>query len=140
MKTTLFHGLAIMLAGILFTPSITRAQAPAPAPGAGPAPGMARRGGGFGRGGGPAADVPAERTDNNSHLAHQDLLDKAKKGGIDVYFEGDSITRRWGCNDKSGNYASFLANWNKNFFGWNAADFGWGADALQNILWRLDNG
>ncbi len=28
----------------------------------------------------------------------------------------------------------------QNFFGWNAADFGWGADTVQNILWRLDNG
>jgi hypothetical protein len=25
-------------------------------------------------------------------------------------------------------------------FGWNAADFGWGADTIQNILWRLNNG
>ena len=70
--------------------------------------------------------------------AHGQLLEKAKKGGIDVYFEGDSITRRWGTSDKQ--YANFLQNWNSNFFGWNAADFGWGADALQNILWRLDNG
>jgi hypothetical protein len=28
----------------------------------------------------------------------------------------------------------------KNFFGWNAADFGWGADRVENILWRLENG
>ena len=33
-----------------------------------------------------------------------------------------------------------LANWNQNFHGWNAADFGWGADTVQNILWRLNNG
>ncbi len=25
-------------------------------------------------------------------------------------------------------------------YGWNAADFGWGADRLQNILWRIQNG
>jgi lysophospholipase L1-like esterase len=68
--------------------------------------------------------------------AHEQLLQKAKKGGIDIYFEGDSITRRWGATD----YPELLANWNKNFFGWNAADFGWGADRTQNILWRLDNG
>jgi lysophospholipase L1-like esterase len=64
------------------------------------------------------------------------LLEKARKGGIDVYFEGDSITRRWGATD----YPQFLANWKQNFFGWNAADFGWGADTTQNILWRLENG
>lgn len=82
------------------------------------------------------ADQPVSRTDQNSLTAHQQLLDKAKKGGIDIYFEGDSITRRWGATD----YPALLANWNENFFGWNAADFGWGADTTQNILWRLDNG
>jgi lysophospholipase L1-like esterase len=69
-------------------------------------------------------------------LAHEQLLEKAKKGGIDVYFEGDSITRRWGATD----YPEFLANWKQNFYGWNAADFGWGADTTQNILWRLNHG
>jgi lysophospholipase L1-like esterase len=68
--------------------------------------------------------------------AHGQLLEKAKKGGIDIYFEGDSITRRWGATD----YPQLLANWKENFFGWNAADFGWGADTIQNILWRLNNG
>ena len=82
------------------------------------------------------ADQPLPRTDRNSQIAHEQLLEKAKKGGIDIYFEGDSITRRWGATD----YPEFLANWNQNFFGWNAADFGWGADLIQNILWRLNNG
>src|SRR5437016_2181372 len=82
------------------------------------------------------ADQPVSRTDQNSLTAHTQLLQKAKKGGIDIYFEGDSITRRWGATD----YPDLLANWKQNFFGWNAADFGWGADSIQNILWRLDNG
>src|SRR5271165_5717214 len=82
------------------------------------------------------ADRPAPRTDPNSQLAHQQLLAKTKGGRIDVYFEGDSITRRWGATD----YPQLLENWKKNFFGWNAADFGWGADRIENILWRLENG
>src|SRR6185369_14450576 len=82
------------------------------------------------------ADQPQSRTDQNSLTAHSQLLEKAKKGGIDIYFEGDSITRRWGATD----YPQLLANWKENFFGWNAADFGWGADTIQNILWRLNNG
>ena len=82
------------------------------------------------------ADQPAPRTDKNSQLAHEQLLAKAKQGRIDVYFEGDSITRRWGATD----YPLLLENWNKNFHGWNAADFGWGADRIENILWRLENG
>jgi lysophospholipase L1-like esterase len=86
----------------------------------------------------PRADRPVPRADKNSMLAHAELLEKAKKGRIDVYFEGDSITRRWGASDEQ--YKAFLANWRQNFYGWNAADFGWGGDTTQNILWRLENG
>ena len=82
------------------------------------------------------ADQPVSRTDQNSLTAHAQLLEKARQGGIDIYFEGDSITRRWGALDRP----DLLANWKQNFFGWNAANFGWGADTLQNILWRLDHG
>ena len=82
------------------------------------------------------ADRPTPRTDRNSQIAHEQLLEKARRGRIDVYFAGDSITRRWGATD----YPELLANWRKNFFGWNAANFGWGADTIQNILWRLENG
>jgi|GEM_PF-368749 len=81
---------------------------------------------------------PIPRTDQNSQIAHAQLLEKARKGGIDVYFVGDSITRRWGTSDKQ--YSEFLTNWRRNFFGWNAANFGWGGDTVQNILWRLTNG
>jgi lysophospholipase L1-like esterase len=88
----------------------------------------------------PAQDGPAikpvPRPDANSKTAHEQLLAKAKAGKIDVYFTGDSITRRWGATD----YPQFLENWNKNFHGWNAANFGWGGDSIQNILWRLQNG
>lgn len=84
----------------------------------------------------PPADHPAPRTDPNSLIAHEQLLEKAKKDHIEIYFEGDSITRRWGATD----FPELLASWKQNFFGWNAADFGWGGDKTENILWRLDNG
>src|ERR1043165_3508418 len=84
------------------------------------------------------ADQPSPRPDQNSMIAHEQLLEKARSGRIDVYFEGDSITRRWGTSDEQ--YSQFLTNWRENFFGWNAADFGWGGDTTQNILWRLDKG
>jgi lysophospholipase L1-like esterase len=83
-------------------------------------------------------DQPVPRTDPNSRAAHAELVAKAKKGGIDVYFAGDSITRRWGTSDAQ--YKDFLANWTKNFFGWNAANFGWGGDSIEHIHWRLQNG
>jgi hypothetical protein len=59
------------------------------------------------------ADRATPRTDPNSMLAHQQLLAKRTQGRIDVYFEGNSITRRWGATD----YPDFLANWKSNFFG-----------------------
>ncbi len=82
--------------------------------------------------------LPQARSDQNSQFAHFQLLQKAAKGGIDVYFVGDSITRRWGATDPA--YKPMLENWTANFFGWNAGNFGWGADGTENILWRLKNG
>jgi cephalosporin-C deacetylase len=84
------------------------------------------------------ADQPLPRTDANSMKAHEQLLAKRKAGQIDVYFMGDSITRRWGATDPQ--YQDLLANWRANFTGWNAANFGWGGDKTQNMLWRLENG
>lgn len=82
------------------------------------------------------ADQPTPRTDANSRLAHEQLLEKRTQGTIDIYYIGDSITRRWGATD----YPELLENWRANFFGWNAANFGWGADRTEHMLWRLDNG
>src|SRR5471030_1829190 len=57
-------------------------------------------------------DRPVARTDENSQIAHEQLLRKAKQGRIDIYFEGDSITRRWGATD----YPQLLENLRQNFF------------------------
>ncbi|MFN7731247.1 MAG: GDSL-type esterase/lipase family protein [Pirellula sp.] len=76
------------------------------------------------------------REDIGSNIAHQELLQKAQTGRIDVYFVGDSITRRWGATD----YPEFLAHWKRRFHGWNAANFGWGGDTTHHILWRLEHG
>ncbi len=84
-------------------------------------------------------DVQArERLDPNSRLAHTQLVEKARRGGMDLYFLGDSITRRWGTSDPQ--YREMYANWRTNFFGWNAGNFGWGGDTAQNVLWRVRNG
>ncbi len=83
-------------------------------------------------------DVATPRTYRNSMIAHEELLAKRKQGQIDVYFVGDSITRRWGTSDAP--WKDLLENWRANFTGWNAANFGWGADKTQHILWRLKNG
>lgn len=79
---------------------------------------------------------PLERRDANSQAAHRQLLAKTQKGRIDVYFQGDSITRRWGATD----YPKLLAHWKKSFHGWNAANFAWGGDNTHHMLWRMQNG
>lgn len=80
--------------------------------------------------------VPHPPWNENGRIGHQQLVAKAKQGRIDVYFLGDSITRRWGALD----YPEFLAHWNRTFHGWNAANFGWGGDSTHNMLWRITNG
>src|SRR2546422_10130698 len=70
------------------------------------------------------ADRAAPRTDQNSMTAHAQLLEKAKHGRIDVYFEGDSIVRRWGALD----YSELLVNWRGEGFGRNDAAWQMGRD------------
>jgi lysophospholipase L1-like esterase len=82
------------------------------------------------------ADVPSPQTNPLFMAAHKALLEKSKQGVINVYFLGDSITRRWQGTD----YPEHKKNWDHNFYGWNAANFGWGGDSTQNVLWRLKNG
>lgn len=83
-----------------------------------------------------AAQEPVPQDNPLFMPAHEALLAKTKQGVIDVYFLGDSITRRWHAND----YPAHQENWRQNFTGWNAANFGWGADTTQNALWRITNG
>src|SRR5690242_3046162 len=105
----------IQFASTLAAAAALSATAQTPSPASEPATNSAARGG-FGRRGFNApADQPAPRRDSNSETAHQQLIEKAKKGGIDVYFVGDSITRRWGASDPQ--YHANLENWNTNFFG-----------------------
>lgn len=85
-----------------------------------------------------SAKPPVPRADENSRIAHEQLVAKARRGGIDLYFLGDSITRRWGTSDAA--YRDLLENWNANFHGWNAGNFGWGGDRVEHIRWRIENG
>lgn len=113
-------------------------QAPGQAPGQNPAPAPAQAQPPMQRPQPPGADTPAPRTDANSQQAHADLMAKRDRGRIDVYFIGDSITRRWGAAEPR--YRPLLEHWQRSFFGWNAANFAWGGDTTRNILWRLDHG
>ena len=82
------------------------------------------------------ADRPAPRSDRNSAVAHEQLLEKARTGRIDVYFVGDSITRRWGATD----YPDLLATGARASTAGTPATSAGARTRTENILWRLENG
>jgi lysophospholipase L1-like esterase len=61
---------------------------------------------------------------------HEALLARAKQGGIDLLFLGDSITEGWLDN----------AAWQSHYARRHAANFGIGGDTTENLLWRISNG
>ncbi len=63
---------------------------------------------------------------------HQRFLERAKKGGVEVLFLGDSITQGWEGNGKD--------VWKKYFEPLKAANFGIGGDRTQHVLWRITEG
>lgn len=91
------------------------------------------------------ADQPTPRLDKNGQpnkgwMKHHDgLVEQAKAGGVDLYFEGDSITDFW-----TGKFNRRKVNgqkvWDKEFAGWHPGNFGISGDLTQHVLWRLENG
>ena len=85
-----------------------------------------------------AADKPSPHMDKNGvpipawMKAHEDFVALAKKGGIDLYFIGDSITAGWQGKGQ--------VVWNKEFGEWKPGNFGISGDQTQHVLWRLQNG
>ena len=66
--------------------------------------------------------------------SHESYVARAKQGGVDLLFLGDSITAGW-LWGKGG-----LNIWNKFMRRVSAADFGIGYDRTQNVLWRIEHG
>jgi len=65
-------------------------------------------------------------------VRHESILNRVKKGDVDLIFIGDSITHGWEGAGKelwSGYYAAR-----------NAVNMGYGGDRTEHVLWRLDNG
>ncbi len=65
---------------------------------------------------------------------HDEFLERAKKGGIDLLFLGDSITEGWVWAPLSRDL------WKDKFEQYNPANFGIGGDRTQHVLWRIDHG
>ena len=75
--------------------------------------------------------TPVPRDENWLKRVERDAA-KAKQGGWDVVFIGDSITDFWQNKGK--------AEWNTYFSPYKALNLGISADRTEHVLWRLDNG
>jgi beta-glucosidase len=87
------------------------------------------------------AGVPAQNSNRVSAAAvptpqggewlnrHRAFCARARAGGIDLLFIGDSITAGWNP-----------PVWDRYFGGLNAANFGIAADRTEHVLWRVMNG
>jgi lysophospholipase L1-like esterase len=78
---------------------------------------------------GPETVIPRPRDGAPADM-HLQFLKRAKQGGVDLLFLGDSITQGWNDN----------AAWKRSYGPRNAANFGIGGDRTQHVLWRIDNG
>lgn len=63
---------------------------------------------------------------------HEQFVERAKQGNIDILFLGDSITHHWRETGKE--------VWEKYYGHLKAANFGLSGDRTENVLWRLQNG
>ena len=79
-----------------------------------------------------SATKPAPRATDGWKSRHQSLVERAKKGGYDVLFIGDSITQGWEGGGK--------AVWAERFAKWNPVNLGIGGDRTQHVLWRITVG
>ena len=78
--------------------------------------------------------VPRTTVPTNWMSSHEAFVARAKQGGVDVLFLGDSITAGWLWGNGG------LNIWNKVYVPLHAADFGIGYDRTQNVLWRIEHG
>jgi beta-glucosidase len=78
---------------------------------------------------GPATTTPVPREGAWLDL-HRQYVDRARKGGVDLLFLGDSITQMWNNNEV----------WQRFYTPRHAANFGIGGDRTQHVLWRIEHG
>ncbi len=79
------------------------------------------------------ATTPVPKTENNNWMPQHDAyVALAQKGGIDVLFIGDSLTKCWAREGRE--------VWKARFAPMRAANFGISGDCTQHVLWRMQNG
>lgn len=79
------------------------------------------------------ATTPADRLGEPKWKArHEQLVERAKQGGWDLVFLGDSITQGWEGGGKD--------VWAKRYAGRKAVNLGISGDRTEHVLWRIDQG
>src|SRR6188472_1235711 len=84
------------------------------------------------------ADVPAVRLrlgqeqDPDWMTRHHAFVARARKGNVDLYLEGDSLTDLW--------QERFRPHWEQTFARWRTENFAISGDRTEHVLWRLQNG
>jgi lysophospholipase L1-like esterase len=77
-----------------------------------------------------SAGAPAPRPDGEWMGMHQGLVARAREGGIELLFIGDSITELYSDNEV----------WRARYAPLKAANFGLPGDTTESLLWRAVNG
>jgi lysophospholipase L1-like esterase len=81
----------------------------------------------------PRAATPTARTERENWMPqHNRFVAEARKGGIDLLFIGDSITKGWARGG--------LNVWKAHYAPRRAANFGISGDCTEHVLWRIQNG
>lgn len=80
----------------------------------------------------PVTVIPVMNMRGESSKHHQEFIEIAKRGDVDLLLLGDSITDGWRHNGR--------AIYAQNFEPLKAANFGVEWDRTQHLLWRLQNG
>ena len=81
----------------------------------------------------PRAATPVAKTQKQDWMPqHDNNVALARKGGIDLLFVGDSITKCWSREGRD--------VWASRFAPLHAANFGISGDTTENVLWRMQNG
>jgi lysophospholipase L1-like esterase len=70
---------------------------------------------------------------------HEDRVLRAKEGGVDLLFVGDSITQNYERTGPPPDQV-FLPTWEDLFSRYKPLNLGFAGDQTQNVLWRLQHG
>jgi beta-glucosidase len=86
-------------------------------------------------------DAPTKANDYDWLARHERVLERVRKGNIDLVLIGDSITHMWGGDPLDpGRSAGPVELWNRYFAPRKAVNLGFGWDRTEHVLWRLEHG